>query len=134
MKIIVCVDKKNGMMFNGRRQSRDRLLIHELQNHLNGAPLRIAPCSQSLFQKSSISCTVAENPLEGASEEEYCFVENQSLMPWQDQIAEVILYNWNRQYPADFTFDLDMKGFRRVSSADFSGASHNKITKEVWLK
>jgi len=122
------------MMFNKRRQSRDRLLIDDLETLLSGAPLRIAPYSQSLFQKNNISCAVCENPLEGAGEADYCFVENLSLAPWQDAVTEVILYHWNRQYPADFTFDLDMKDFRRVSSADFSGSSHEKITREVWQK
>ena len=30
MKLIVCLDDKNGMMFNKRRQSRDRVLIENV--------------------------------------------------------------------------------------------------------
>ena len=30
MNLIVCLDDKNGMAFNGRRQSRDRLLTEDL--------------------------------------------------------------------------------------------------------
>lgn len=134
MKVIVCLDKNGGMLFNRRRQSRDRYLIDDLERHLQGAPLRMAPYSQSLFLQNKISCVVSEDPLADAGAEDYCFIEDRALSPYQDSITEVILYHWNRHYPADLVFDLDMSAFKRISTADFPGFSHEKITKEVWKK
>ena len=36
MKVIVCVDDNNGMMFNNRRQSRDRILIEDVVKSVVG--------------------------------------------------------------------------------------------------
>ena len=54
MKIIVCVDDNNGMMFNKRRQSRDRVLIQDIIANLDGSNLLIAPYSEKLFEDSDI--------------------------------------------------------------------------------
>lgn len=34
MTLILCLDDENGMMFNHRRQSRDRVLISEMLSHI----------------------------------------------------------------------------------------------------
>ena len=54
----------------------------------------------------------------------------------QDRIEEVIVYKWNRRYPTDTYFDLDLAalGFRLASSEEFAGYSHEKITKETYRK
>lgn len=132
MKIIVCIDKNKGMMFNRRRQSRDRLVIEDMEKHLNGEPLWIAPYSEALLKDSGIQYTVSEDPLAAAGDG-YCFLEDRSPAA-QESITEVILYHWNRTYPADLKFDLDMNAFKKKSTANFPGSSHDKITKEVWQK
>ena len=133
MKIIVCIDKDKGMMFNNRRQSRDRLVIEDMAKHLNGEPLWISPYSEALLKDSGIQYTASEDPLASAGDG-YCFLEDRSPAPYQEQITEVILYHWNRKYPADLVFDLNMKDFKRKSTSDFPGSSHDQITKEVWTK
>lgn len=50
------------------------------------------------------------------------------------QINEIVLYKWNRDYPADAFFDFNKKEFERVSTIDFPGKSHDRITKEVWIR
>ena len=37
MKLAVCIDNGGGMIFNHRRQSRDRELIRDLAENLGGA-------------------------------------------------------------------------------------------------
>ena len=132
LKIIVCIDKNNGMMFNRRRQSRDRLVIEDLEKHLSGETLWIAPYSEPLFKDSGIHYAVSEDPIAAAGDG-YCFLEDRSPAA-QLPITEVILYHWNRTYPADLTFDFDMKAFKKQSTANFPGSSHDKITKEIWKK
>ena len=48
MKIIVCVDNEYGMMFNNRRQSRDREVIHDIIHNIEGV-LWIGEYSKELF-------------------------------------------------------------------------------------
>ena len=134
MKLIVCIDDEKGMLFNNRRQSRDRTLIDELVQSLNGAPLIISPYSEQLFQKHSGAYAVAENPLASAANDDHVFIENIDPVPYADKISAVIIYHWNRHYPSDMTFDLDMSPFHLAQTTEFVGYSHEKITKEVWVR
>ena len=41
----------------------------------------------------------------------------------------------NRDYPADFFFDLDMADFHlKGTMMEFQGSSHERITIEEWVK
>jgi len=46
------------------------------------------------------------------------------------------LFRWNRIYPSDvkFPIKLDQGQWHRVSTEDFLGSSHEKITMEVYAK
>ena len=46
MKLIVCVDKTNGLSFNHRRQSRDRAVAADIAAHY--APVRMSAASAPL--------------------------------------------------------------------------------------
>ena len=48
MTLIVCIDDKNGLLFNHRRQSRDRVLIEDLL----GTLLWLSDDSASIIVKS----------------------------------------------------------------------------------
>lgn len=60
MKLIVCMDDKNGMAFNHRRQSRDRVLAERIMELTENAKLYIAPyfdrSSQSNAHKKLCKC------------------------------------------------------------------------------
>ena len=49
--IIVCMDKKNGMMFNERRQSQDQEVIKKMLEYAKGKPLWINDYSAQLFRE-----------------------------------------------------------------------------------
>ena len=136
MKVILCLDERRGMMFNHRRQSKDRVLIADVIASLGGATLAIAPYSQSLFTASEIPLTVSENFLAEAGKETVCFVEDRALSPVKERIDEVVIYHWNRHYPADLWCDLDpcAEGFRLVDRSEFEGSSHDCITKEIYRR
>ena len=139
MNVIVCVDDHGGVLFNQRRQSRDQILIEDMLGMLEavGGKLWIAPFSEKLmkpYMENRPNITVDEEYCTKAESEDFCFVENGALKDWEEKIDAVIVYRWNRVYPADTYLDIDLSGWQLVSTGEFSGASHEKITKEVYRK
>ena len=133
MQVILCLDDRNGMMFNHRRQSRDRAVIQDILENLRDKQLWIRPISQVLFQDAKTCVRVEEHFLEQAGCEDVCFVEDMLLAPYADKIQSMVVYRWNRHYPADVSLDIDLhQGWRLVSQTEFPGYSHEKITKEVY--
>lgn len=133
MKLIVCLDERKGMMFNNRRQSRDRVLIDNMIEMIGDDKLYIAPYSESLFENKEIKVKVKKNPLK-AADENWCFIENLPVAEYKDEIETVVIYHWNRHYPGDFFFDLELDSYTLESSEELVGSSHEKITKEIWNK
>lgn len=132
MTLVVCLDDNLGMMFNRRRQSRDRVLIAELLNHIGDRHLVVSPYSAPLFPVDAPHITVAEDPYAAAGEEDFVFAEDTDPTSAWEKVTAVLLYRWNRTYPADRYFRGDLAGFRLTESTEFVGSSHDKITKEVW--
>lgn len=131
MILIYCIDERNGLLFNNRRQSRDRLLIERVMNYADGK-MYINDFSKKLFDNYAVN--ISDDFLEIAKDGDYCFVENADADIRKAE--KVILYKWNRHYPSDkkFTFDLKKEGFSLVSTEDFEGSSHDKITEEIYCK
>ena len=80
---------------------------------------------------------VDEDFLKKAGPGELCFAETVSpgayLAPeGQCQIERIVLFKWNRRYPGDVYFDIDLKRFNLIRSEDFAGSSHEKITMEIY--
>ena len=133
MKVMVCLDDDNGMLFNGRRQSRDRLLREDMINLLQGARLWMNEYSAKQFEEGPEESIIADEKfLEKANENDYCFVEDRKLLLYEPAIRELILYRWNRKYPADMFFDIDLSHWELVNRTEFPGSSHVKITKEIY--
>lgn len=134
MKLIVCLDDAGGMMFNRRRQSRDRVLIADMIRHVGKSPLRTSPYSVPLFGEDASTLCAVPNPLENAKAGDYCFVEDTPLPQNLNGVDELIIYRWNRLYPSDVRFDCDTSAFSLAESCEFAGSSHDKIKKEIWKK
>ena len=133
MYVIVPVDNRMGLGFNGRRQSRDSVLNAYLLKLSQGKTLWMAPGSASLFPDAS-GVRIAEDFLSQAGPEDLCFVENQSLLPHVERIRGIVLCKWNRDYPADRFLDLELSGWQLRYTAEFPGSSHEKLTIEVYVK
>lgn len=133
MNIIVCVDKNNGMMFNNRRQSQDRELITKVMEISSDARLFMNEYSLSMFSEQE-NITTCKDFLLQAQAGDFCFIENDDIP--SENIEDIYIFNWNRDYPADtyFTFDLKLNGFKRIKKEDFVGYSHKKITLEVYRR
>ena len=134
MKIIICLDDALGMLFNSRRQSRDRCVTDDIIKLTKGKGLYISPFSKKLFDEREGEYELCEDMLSSAQSGEYCFVENMPIKPYIARVEEIVVYRWNRLYPSDVKLDIDIEkeGFKKLSSEDFEGYSHEKITKEVF--
>ena len=143
MKIIVCVDNQNGMMFNHRRQSQDRVLRKRILELTGGKKLWMNAYSQKQFlqvngnmskeQEQSGQIQADEAFLEKAGPGEPCFVEDRSVAPFAGRVERVVLYRWDRAYPADLYWDLSLEGWTLARREEFPGFSHEIITKEVYI-
>ena len=140
MTAIVCIDDRGGMLFNKRRQSRDRVLTEDViaLAKVEGARLLASPFSEKLLSEfsDSASAIYRDDFLAVAEKGDVCFVENCALLPYYDKISRLIIYKWNRTYPYDFSLDLLplSKEWKLSKVEELAGYSHEKITKEVYLK
>ena len=135
MKVIVAIDERNGMMFNKRRQSQDVKLREYLLQLTQGSNLFLNEYSFKQFKNENVSTLIVDNDFLEKANGEFCFVENQALLPYLNKISTVYLCKWNRDYPSDMKFDIDLTtGFKLKSAVDIVGKSHEKITIEEWQK
>lgn len=135
MIVMLCVDDKNGMLFNRRRQSKDRVLQQHVLALAGSSRLWMSPYSRKQFTDTGLAeIVVDEAYLEKAETGDYCFVEDRDVIPYADRIEKVVLFRWNRNYPADTFFTLDLSGYTLEKSEDFAGNSHEKITKEIYRR
>lgn len=126
MKLIICLDSKNGMMFNRRRQSRDRILIENILELCKGETVFTNEYSAPLFPDNT--AVICENPQE--IEKGFVFAENFTVN--EDKIEKIIVYKWNRVYPADTYFGISPDKWILEDTVEFTGSSHEKITREIY--
>lgn len=131
MIVIVCIDKGGGMLFNQRRQSQDAILRERIITLCKGHRLLMNTYSAKQFDALA-PIIVTEDFLAEAGKNDYCFVENTAVTPYEAQIEEVIRFNWNRHYPSDRRFDLSLSpsDWALTNVYEFAGSSHDRITEE----
>ena len=94
MIVMVCVDDKNGMMFNKRRQSQDRVLRQHMLELAGDKKLWMNAYSRKQFPKEDESrIAVAENGFQNIRSGEYCFLEDKDPAQYKEQIEELILFS-----------------------------------------
>lgn len=132
MVIIVCIENRNGILFNHRRVSRDEMVLKRIMEK-SKTPLLLTPYSAALF-KDFDNIVVCENPLTVAKEWDVCFIEDIDVLPYLEKVSKIILYRWNRDYPADTFFpEIEKYGWKSVNVHEFKGKSHEKITEEEFI-
>jgi hypothetical protein len=129
MRLIMCVSDENGIAFNHRRQSRDEMVCKDMLQ-LSKGHLLLSEYSASLFLEDCSHITVCSDCKEVG--DSYYFAEREVPDIPRLQLTQVILYHWNRSYPADRYFTLDLSGFERVDVTEFAGKSHETIRRELW--
>ena len=131
----ICLDDRNGTLFNGRRQSMDREVRRVLLELAGEKPLRVSPYTAGQFSQEERSrLAVSQQFLEDAGPGDICFVEETPLAPLEGQLEQLVLFRWNRHYPSDRTLDISLDGWKKISSQDFAGHSHPNITMEVYTR
>lgn len=131
MIVMVCVDDNNGMMFNKRRQSQDRVLRQRMLELTGEKKLWMNAYSRKQFSEEDESrIAVVEDEFQNIQPGEYCFLEDQDPARYEDQIEELIVFHWNRTYPADLHCTLDLSDWNLTETEEFAGHSHEKITLE----
>ena len=103
MTLVVCLDKRDGMGFNNRRQSADRCVTERVA--------RMSADSGDIY-----------------------FFENGDISAYLEIVNKVVIFRWDKVYPADIRFPMDRfsKEFRLSSTETFPGYSHDLITQEVY--
>ena len=137
MIVAVCLDEHGGVMFNHRRQSLDRELRARLLREAGEKHLLLNSYSASQFTEEDLArLEISEDFLDKAGPGDYCFVEDRPVCPYEEKIEKLLVFKWNRIYPSDTHFDIDLScgSWRLIESSDFPGYSHEKITLEVYVK
>ena len=129
MTLYICLDDRSGLQFNRRRQSRDAAVLEDIRSQLTGG-LLIEPFSEKLIREAGIPYVL---PPETAED---FFAENVPSEKILAQTSKIVIYRWNRHYPSDVRWEPDLKGLGFVlqEASGFPGTSHEKITREVYLR
>lgn len=135
MNLIVCLDDRNGLAFNHRRQSRDRILNNKILELTKGCPLWMSPYTASMFAEidSAAKIEVMKDISAGVPDGAYYFLEVTSAKIFEPAIEKIYVFRWNRSYPFDTQFDIDLTKWHLTEICEFSGSSHEKITLEVYV-
>ena len=129
MTLYICLDDRNGLKFNNRRQSRDSAVLEDIRRQLTGS-LLIDSFSEKLIREAGIPYVL---PPETAED---FFAENIPSDEVLEKTNKIVIYRWNRHYPADIRWepDLTAMGFVLQETIEFPGTSHEKITREVYAR
>lgn len=132
MIAVLCLDNSDGMLFNNRRQSRDRILIQDLLDTVGDSTLFIEEYSRPLFpEQTNIRVGVIdETTLQTV---DFCFFEKCTPLEFEDMLDKIIVYRWNRDYPADTYCDIGFDAWSVSEQSEFQGSSHT-ITKVTYVR
>ena len=127
MTLYICLDDRNGLQFNKRRQSRDSAVLEDIRSRLTGK-LLIEPFSEKLIREAEIPYVL---PPEGAQDYFAETIPSENLL---ESTSKIVIYRWNRHYPSDLRWEPDLAalGFSLKETGEFPGTSHEKITREVY--
>jgi hypothetical protein len=127
MTLYICLDDRNGLKFNNRRQSRDSAVLEDIRRQLTGS-LLIDIFSEKLIREREIPYLL---PPETAED---FFAEDIPSDEILGKTSKLVIYRWNRHYPSDVRWEPDLAGmgFILTETTEFTGTSHEKITREVY--
>ena len=125
MTVIVCLDDNFGMAFGGRRLSRDSAVCADIVQMASDNAIAMHECSKLLFH--GLDANISDDG-------DIHFVEFEAPNVLLEKADKLVLYRWNRRYPADLRFDEPLDSWRLTETSEFAGSSHEKITKEVYAR
>lgn len=135
MTVIVCTDERLGLSFRGKRQSRDRALTQDAVKSAGAKRILAAHYSKILFDEAGIDTDGGgvlffDDPLACAEDGDAVFLEG-DFDSRAMRADEIIIYSWNRHYPADRHLNTAALGecFDLCDTFEFVGNSHEKLTR-----
>lgn len=132
MHIVICLDDRDGMMFNKRRLSSDKAVCQRITEQAAGQ-LWMNSYSAKLFEPDSVC--VDEDFLAKAGEGDTCFAETPDFTDFEEKIQSVTVYRWNRAYPADKKLPAGfLSRWQLQETVDFPGNSHDTVTEEKYTR
>ena len=136
MTVIACIDGNTGMMFNNRRQTRDKAVVERIIELSGNSPLWMSYYSKTLFADYHLSnINTSEVFISCAEKNDFCFIENSMYFKgYEKKIDKLILFSWNTVYPADDYLNIDLSEWLCVEKTDFEGNSHECITERVYVR
>lgn len=135
MIAVICIDDRGGMCFNHRRQSQDHILRQDLLAEARGRTVWMNAYSLRQFASPPANLRAAEDFPDRAGRGELCFFENVDPAGCWERVEGLVLYRWNRVYPAGLRLALPLgDGWVLERREEFAGSSHERITKEVFVR
>lgn len=134
MTLILCLDDKNGIAFHGRRQSMDAVLRSRMLEQTGHCKLWMGKYSAKQFEPLPEAVIADDDFMSKAMRGDACFVELVDPSDCLYRCRKLIVYRWNRVYPADAVFPFAEYAHRMklLSKEDFVGSSHERITEEIY--
>ncbi len=134
MTAIVCIEDRGGILFLGRRLSSDREVARDVVESYD--KILLTKYSLPLFESVKIDTGVCPSPLSRGKRGDVCFIEDGSIKENLAKLSRLVIYKWNRRYPSDVKLGFEPRevGFELISTVDFVGYSHEKITREVYAR
>lgn len=126
MTLILCLDDALGMAFNRRRQSSDSAVCRDIARLADGEAICMDERSVPLFERLDVSITSGDAP--------FRFVEFAPPGPLAEKAERLVIYRWNRRYPADLKSDISFDSWLLTEATEFPGTSHEKISREVYIR
>ena len=127
---IIALDDRDGYSLFGKRLSKDRKMLEDTISLLeDGQSLYVSQYSLGIFSeelRKYLRCPVPDN----FADDGMIFFEASDFSSFS--LDRLIVYRWNRNYPSDVKYNPYLHDWKKVSSYDFTGNSHEKITKEVY--
>ena len=143
MKVIMCLDNNNGMMFNNRRTSRDREVIKDIVYNYKNEKISISVYSKELFEDylkdngleslEDNNIIVDDDYISKINDNDYCFIEEMSIIDYNIKLEQIVVYRWDRIYPADTYCQIDFDDYVLKGKEEIKGYSHEKISKEIYI-
>lgn len=127
MTLIVWAGKNGEMLFNKRRCSRDRAVVDDILSSFAPADICVSEYSAPLFEGARVISDLSEVG------DGVLFLEDLPLSPALSQAKKLIVYRFDRVYPANVRLEIP-QAFALMESTEFSGYAHEKITREVYKK
>ncbi len=135
VRCIICLDEKNGMMFNKRRLSQDIVIVKDVLEY--ESPIMMNSYSYKIFAQEDINKQIlVQEGLPILNEDYFQWIEDVDLKDYEIKISELIVYYWNRMYPSDLKCHIDFSDdkWEVISEIELNGNSHEKITKRVYKR